>query len=64
MEDVGGNWATTVVGVDRQKMEELLTGFHTENVSATCSGTGVWQSDIRSSTYTEYSGAEKGGDWG
>lgn len=41
VEDVGGNWATTVVGVDRQKMEELLTGFHTEHVSGACSGIGV-----------------------
>ena len=64
MEDVGGNWATTVVGVDRQKMEEILTGFHTENVSATCSGTGVSQSDICSSTDIEYSGAEKSGHRG
>lgn len=41
VEDVSGNWATTVVGVDRQKMEELLTGFHTEHVSGACSGIGV-----------------------
>lgn len=38
VEDVGGNWATTVVGVDRRKMEELLTGFHTEHVSGACTG--------------------------
>ncbi len=41
VEDAGGNWATTVVGIDRQKMEELLTGFHTEQVSDACSGIGV-----------------------
>ena len=38
VEDVGGNWATTVVGVNRQNMEELLTGFHTEHVSGAYSG--------------------------
>ena len=41
VEDVGGNWATTVVGVDRHKMEEILTGFHTEHVSGACSRIGI-----------------------
>ena len=32
VEDVGGNWATTVLGVDRKRMQILLDDFHSSQV--------------------------------
>ena len=33
VEDVGGGWATTVLGISRPKLESILAAFHAEHVS-------------------------------